>query len=48
MREIADPSEVARNILAFGAGENGGVYILSYDNSILRFDPSLADALLDE
>ena len=48
MREIADLSDGARNILAFGSGEDGGVYILSYDNPILRLDPSLADALPDE
>ena len=48
MREIAELSEFARNILAFGAGENGGMYILSYDNPILRLDLRLADTLLDE
>ena len=48
MREIADLSEVARNILAFGSGKDGSVYILSYDNPILRLDPSLADNLPDE
>ena len=47
MRQIADLSDLARNILAFGAAEDGGVYILSYDNPILRLDPSLADALPD-
>ena len=46
MRQIADLSGGARNILAFGAGNHGVVYILSYDNPILRLDPSLADALL--
>ena len=48
MRQIADLSDLARNILAFGAGADGDVYILSYDNPILRLDPSLADALPDE
>ena len=48
MRELADLSDVVRNILAFGAGNDGGVYILSYDNPILRLDPSLADNLPDE
>ena len=45
MREIADLADSAPNILAFGAGENGNVYILSQDNPILRLDPSLADRL---
>ncbi len=47
MREIADLVDATRSILAFGSGENGGVYILSYDNPILRLDPSLADHLPD-
>ena len=48
MREIADLVDAVRSVLAFGHGENGSVYILSYDNPILRLDPSLADDLLDE
>ena len=47
MRQIADLSEVTRNILAFGSGEDGVVYILSYDNPILRLDPNFADRLPD-
>ena len=47
MRELADLSDLARNILAFGAGENGSMYILSYDNPILRLDSSFADRLPD-
>ena len=47
MREIADLSDHARNILAFGSAENGDVYILSYKNPILRLDPNLPDALPD-
>ena len=39
MREIADLAEVAHNILAFGVGEDGNVYILSRDNPILRLSP---------
>ena len=47
MREIADLVDAARNIVAFGAGDNGSVYILAHDNPILRLDPSFADHLLD-
>ena len=47
MREIADLSDLAHSILAFGSAENGGVYILSLKNPILRLDPSLADRLPD-
>ena len=41
MREIADLSDHARNILAFGAGRDDIVYILSYDKPILRLHPNL-------
>ena len=47
MREIADLVDAARNIVAFGAGDDGSVYILAHDNPILRLDPSFADHLLD-
>ena len=45
MRQIADLSEIARTILAFGPGEDGSVYILSHDDPIRRLDPSFADDL---
>ena len=47
MREIVDLVDAVRSVLAFGHGENGSVYILAYDNPILRLDPSLADHLPD-
>ena len=47
MSEIADLSGAARNILAFGAGYDDSVYILTYDGPIMRLDPRLADNLPD-
>ena len=47
MREIADLVDATRNIVAFGAGNDGSVYILAHDNPIMRLDPSFADHLLD-
>ena len=47
MREIANLFKASRNILAFGSGEDGSVYILSYRDPILRLDPSLAGRLPD-
>ena len=41
MREIADLSPLTRGILAFGAGENGSVYVLSHNGPILRLHPEL-------
>ena len=48
MRELADLVDAARNIVAFGIGENGGVYILSHQGPALRLDPSFADNLTNE
>ena len=47
MREIADLADAAPFIVAFGAGNDGSVYILTFDNPILRLDPSFADNLPD-
>ena len=43
MREIADLSALARNIIAFGAGEDGSVYALSRNGPILRLHPDLVE-----
>ena len=42
MREIADLSTLARNILAFGAGADGSVYVLTRAGPILRLQPDPA------
>ena len=47
MREIADLADAARILVAFGEGYDGSVYILAFDNPILRLDPSFADHLPD-
>ena len=43
MREIANLSESARNIAAFGAGADGNVYALPRKGAMLRLDLKLAD-----
>ena len=43
MRQIADLSDFARNILAFGSDADGNVYVMSYDNPILRLSPDLVE-----
>ena len=48
MSEIADLSDAARSVLAFGAGDDGSVYVLTFDGPILRLDPRLADSLPDK
>ena len=48
MREIANLSDDIHLILAFGAGSDGSLYILSYKGPILRLTPGLVDNLPDE
>ena len=43
MREIADLSESARNIIAFGVGADGSVYALPRTGAILRLYPDPAE-----
>ena len=43
MREIADLSESARNIIAFGVGADGSVYALPRTGAILRLYPDLGE-----
>ena len=43
MREIADLSESARNIIAFGIGTDGSVYALPRTGAILRLYPDPAE-----
>ena len=40
MRQIADLSALARNIIAFGAAADGNVYVLSRNGAILRLHPA--------
>ena len=48
MREIANLADDIHLILAFGAGADDSVYILSYKGPILRLHPILPDNLPDE
>ena len=43
MREIADLSESTRNIIAFGKGADGSVYVLPRTGAILRLYPDPAE-----
>ena len=43
MREIADLSESAHNIIAFGAATDGSVYVLPRNGAILRLYPDPAE-----
>ena len=47
MRQIADLSDIARNIIAFGAAPDGSVFVLSQNGPILRLRPTSPDALLN-